>query len=276
MITYFANHTWDGSSSWRSKVQQETSSSHQTELILPNGDTLLQHNSGSRMTHLQNSLCEYTRGLFIIGYVEICLMFDYFTLSIGSIRKSLNRYHCWCVTPWKQDRIHSLSLMSNIFGQKSSKYFKDSLKPLSFDGRSRLLWYVQPGFLRSEHPGYEIRWQPGHRQTLLLPLHFQSAMRRNETIYLSKVIKKNQESSFPDMTNLDVVNEVDPLKQWKDIPHLLSLRQAADLQALGLTDAHLQTERDPHVPHVLRLSVKGQALHTAQLFPVQNIYIIII
>ncbi len=184
MITYFANHTWDGSSSWRSKVQQETSSSHQTELILPNGDTLLQHNSGSRMTHLQNSLCDYTRGLFIIGYVGICLMFDYFTLSIGSIRKSLNRYHCWCVTPWKQDRKHSLSLMSNIFGQKSSKYFKDSLKPLSFDGRSRLLWYVQPGFLRSEHPGYEIRWQPGHRQTLLLPLHFQSAMRRNETQFI--------------------------------------------------------------------------------------------
>ncbi len=77
------------------------------------------------------------------------------------------------------------------------------------------------------------------------------------------------------MTNLDVVNEVDPLKQWKGVPHLLSLH-AADLQALGLTDAHLQTERDPHVPHVLRLSVKGQTLHAAQLFPVQYIYIIII
>lgn len=30
------------------------------------------------------------------------------TLSTGSMRKSLKRYHCWCVTPWGERHRHGL------------------------------------------------------------------------------------------------------------------------------------------------------------------------
>lgn len=52
--------------------------------------------------------------------------------------------------------------------------------------------------------------------------------------------------------------------------HLLSLWPAADLQTLGLTDGHLQAQRDPHMLQVLCLGVKGQTLHIGQVIPTET------
>lgn len=54
------------------------------------------------------------------------------------------------------------------------------------------------------------------------------------------------------------------------LTHLLSLRPAADLQALTFADGHLEAEWDPNVAEVLHPSVEGEALHAAYVLAAES------
>ena len=56
-------------------------------------------------------------------------MVNIFTLSIGSIKKSLNRYHCWCVTPWNK---HPLKCQFSNTEQISFQHSLPRSNSLSF------------------------------------------------------------------------------------------------------------------------------------------------
>lgn len=80
--TYCEGRIWCGSSSWRSREWPAPSSSRQTGRLPSATEKQREHISPTAT----DDPCHPTR-------VEMV------TLSMGSMRKSLKRYHCWCVTP---------------------------------------------------------------------------------------------------------------------------------------------------------------------------------
>lgn len=85
--TYCGGRIWCGSSSWRNTKWRAPSSSRQTEQL----QSLTKQNDTLTWQQAHHFVKQSQRGHIL-------------TLSIGSIKKSLKRYHCWCVTPWNKQR----------------------------------------------------------------------------------------------------------------------------------------------------------------------------
>lgn len=91
---------------------------------------------------------------------------------MGSMRKSLKRYHCWCVTPWKNKK------KKHIYAVVRS-HQPSSVSPLSFDGTSLRLWCAWPSSHPCACPGCVARWPPSHRGRRPRPLRPHSAVWRH-------------------------------------------------------------------------------------------------